>query len=293
MGGEIDLHIHSNKSSDGDFSPFHIIQMAKEHDIKAISISDHDTVAAYPEALEWGKEADVEVIPSIELTTLYNGREFHLLVPFLQWDKQIVATLVDEVSEKRRQEARERVDKLRSLGFNISWKEVEKESGPFPPLGVTIAQVLLKKLEKIKSTDFDKYFTSENRLYAPYLFYKDYFMEGKPASVPRRNLRLLDILPMVSQTGGVPVLAHPGAYFQRADREDLIHLKNHGLEGLEVYSSYHDADQCEYYRSIAGDLDLIPTVGSDFHGEIKPHISLGMLDQGGYWMIERLRERRP
>jgi predicted metal-dependent phosphoesterase TrpH len=293
MGGEVDLHIHSNKSSDGDFSPSKIIHLAKKKDIRALSISDHDTVAAYPEALEWGEEAGVEVIPSMELTTLYGDREFHLLLPFLHWDNLTVAQLVDEVSEKRRQEARERVDKLRSIGFNITWKEVEKASGPYPPLGVTIAQVLLSKAEKNKDPDFKKYFTSENRLYAPYLFYKDYFMEGKPASVPRRNLCLLDILSLVPQTGGVPVLAHPGAYFQKTGRQDLINLKEHGLEGLEVYSSYHDADQCEFYKSLADELDLIPTVGSDFHGEIKPHISLGMLDSGGYWMIERLKERRP
>jgi len=71
MSSPIDLHIHSSKSSDGDFSPFHIVQLAKEKKIKAISITDHDTVAAYPETLRYGKEAGVEIIPSIELTTLF------------------------------------------------------------------------------------------------------------------------------------------------------------------------------------------------------------------------------
>ena len=71
MPSPVDLHIHSSKSSDGDFSPFHIVQLAKEKKMKAISISDHDTVAAYPEALRFGKDTGVEIIPSLELTTIF------------------------------------------------------------------------------------------------------------------------------------------------------------------------------------------------------------------------------
>jgi len=83
MRWKVDLHIHSNKSSDGDFSPFHIIQLSKKNKLRAISIADHDTVAAYPEALELGEEEGIEVIPSLELTTLFGDREFHLLLPLL------------------------------------------------------------------------------------------------------------------------------------------------------------------------------------------------------------------
>ncbi|MBC8358451.1 MAG: PHP domain-containing protein, partial [Candidatus Aminicenantes bacterium] len=101
MQGKIDLHIHSNKSSDGDFSPFHIIQLSKEKRLRAISITDHDTVAAYPEVLQLGEEEGIEVIPSIELTTLFNGREFHLLLPFINWKKKILLDFINQVSEKR------------------------------------------------------------------------------------------------------------------------------------------------------------------------------------------------
>jgi len=83
MRWKVDLHIHSNKSSDGDFSPFHIIQLSKKNKLRAISIADHDTVAAYPEALELGEEEGIEVIPSVELTTLFEDREFHLLLHLL------------------------------------------------------------------------------------------------------------------------------------------------------------------------------------------------------------------
>jgi len=293
MPSPIDLHIHSSKSSDGDFSPFHIVQLAKEKKLKAISITDHDTVAAYPETLRYGKEAGVEIIPSIELTTRFEEREFHLLLPFVDWKSKIVSDLISKVAKRRVKEARGRIKKLQELGFDITWKEVRKETGVFPPLGVTIAQILLRKAEEGKNSMLGKYLEEENRPLAPYYFYKDYFMEGKPASVPRQNLSILEVLDIISQTGAVPVLAHPGAYFQNVKKQDLVALKKRGLQGLEVYTSYHSSEQSEFYNQMALDLDLVPTAGSDFHGTIKPHIPFGFLNQGGYWMVEELRKRRP
>lgn len=292
MQGQVDLHIHSNKSSDGSLSPFHIVQLARENNLEAISITDHDTVAAYPQALQFGEEAGVEVIPGIELTTLFGSREFHLLLPFVNWKKKIILKLIAQASKKRIKEAKERVRKLQEIGFEISWKEIVKDSKSTPPLGVTIAQVLLRKAERKKNRAFMKYFNEKNRLLAHYLFYEDYFMEGKPAWVPKRNLSLLDVLKVAPETEGVPVLAHPGAYFQKTSREDLEILKESGLEGLEVYTSYHDPSQTEFYKKIAEELNLVPTAGSDFHGKIKPHIPFGSLKEGQYWMVEELRKRK-
>lgn len=288
----VDLHIHSNKSSDGDFSPLHIIQLAKEKKMKAISIADHDTVTAYPEAVYLGDGCGVEVIPSLELTTLFDSREFHLLLPFVDWKSKVLSKIIAKVSERRFEEARERVDRLQGIGFDIEWREVIRKSKKSPPLGVSIAQILLNKAKKRNNPALEKYFKGKNRLFAPYLFYEDYFMEGKPAAVPKRNLSLLEILEVIPQTKGVPVLAHPGAYFQQTKKDDLLSLKERGLEGLEVYTSYHDSSQTKLYRELAEELDLIPTAGSDFHGRIKPHVTFGALKGGEYWMVEKLRERR-
>ena len=292
MDDRIDLHIHSDRSSDGDWSPEHIVNLAKRANLRAIAISDHDTVDAYPETIKYGEENCVEIIPSIELTTLFEGREFHLLCPFINWKSEVLGDLIQDVAERRRLEARARVKKLQNLGFDISWEEVLQASDPFPPLGVTIAQLILNKAEKNKTSGFSQYLDGENKPFAPYHFYKDFFMEGKPASVPRQNVNLLDVLDKILLAGGVPVIAHPGAYFQNTKRRDLIRLKERGLKGLEVYSSYHDAGQKSFYESIAEELDLVPTSGSDFHGSIKPHIHFGELDEGGYWMVEELKKRR-
>lgn len=292
MAGEVDLHIHSDHSSDGSYSPQRLVELAKKHKLRAISIADHDTISAYPEALERGEAAGVEVIPSLEVTTLFDGREFHLLLPFVEWKSPGVARLVAKISDRRFREAGERVHKLQNLGFEITLEEVMDESGPFPPLGVSIALTLLKKYRKRKHPALKKYFRKDRLSRAPYLFYKDYFMEGKPASVPRYNLGLLEVLEGVPKTKGVPVIAHPGAYFQKVTGDDLHVLKERGLEGLEVYTSYHDAGQTRSYLAYAKELDLVPTAGSDFHGAIKPHIPFAYLNKGGYWMVEELAKRR-
>lgn len=292
MRGLVDLHIHSNKSSDGDLTPLRIVRLAGEMKFRAVSIADHDTTAAYPQAVEYGREEGVEVIPNIELTTLFNGREFHLLLPFVDWKSKVLKRFQEKVYQRRVEEARARVGRLRELDFDIDWKTVKQKAGPNPPLGVTIAQILLEKAGEKEDPRLTKYLEEKNRDYAPYLFYTDFFMPDKPAYVPKNNIDLLDVMAEVRQTGGIPVLAHPGAYFQRAGKGDIIRLKEAGLEGMEVYTTYHDHEQTEHYKAVADELGLVPTAGSDFHGRIKPHIPFGAVKKGEYWMVEELLKRK-
>ena len=292
MDGRVDLHIHSSNSSDGDFSPFELLRMAKQKGLRAISISDHDTVGAYPEALERSQGLGVELIPSVELTTLFEGREFHLLLPFVQWESRVLRRILTTVTEARMEEAKERVAKLQGLGFDISWDEVILQTRGGPPLGVSIAQILIDKGRKEKTPALQKYYEGANLLFAPYIFYRDYFLQEGPAFVPKRTVSLLEVLDVVSGDGAVPVLAHPGAYFERATREDLVALEERGLAGLEVYSTYHEPDQVQSYRALAEELGLVVTAGSDFHGRIKPQVVFGQLKEGTYEMVEALKKRR-
>jgi len=292
MSGYVDLHIHSDRSSDGTYAPAELVRLAAANGFAAISIADHDTVAAYPEAIEAADGSGVEVVPSMEVTTLFDAREFHLLLPFADWASPVIGRIGERVSAGRLIEARERVEKLRGLGLAITWEEVEAASRSTPPLGVTIAQILLDKPGSKDDPALKKYFEGEALQWAPYHFYRDYFMEGRPAFVTKRHIALLEVLEMAPEAGAVPVLAHPGAYFENATREDLVRLKERGLAGLEVYTSYHQPEQTAFYAGLAGELDLVPTAGSDFHGRIKPHVFFGYIKDGGVWMVEELRKRR-
>ena len=88
------------------------------------------------------------------------------------------------------------------------------------------------------------------------------------------------------------MLAHPGAYFENATRDDLVALRDRGLAGLEVHTSYHTPELTAFYGGLAAELDLVPTAGSDFHGRIKPHVRFGDIRDGGPEILERLRARR-
>lgn len=292
MNGRVDLHIHSSNSSDGDYTPAALLRMAKEKGLRAISIADHDTVEAYPDALAWSDKLGVEIVPSVELTTLYDRREFHLLLPFVRWDSTVLKKILATVTRARMEEAKERVAKLRELGFEIDWDEVIRRTKGGPPLGVSIAQILIDKGRREKTPSLRKYYEGANRLFAPYYFYKDYFLEEGPAFVPKRTVSLPEVLDVIDGEGASPVLAHPGAYFERATREDLAVLKERGLVGLEVYSSYHDPEQTRFYKTAADELGLVATAGSDFHGRIKPHVVFGALKEGTYGMVEELKARR-
>ena len=292
MSGRVDLHVHSHKSCDGDFSPEELAGFARDHEMRAISIADHDTVAAYPEAVEAGSRAGVEVIPGIEVTTLFGGREFHLLLPFVDWTSPALAAIIDGQTRCRMDEAAERVERIRALGFALTMDEVREKTNGAPPLGVKIAQILLENPENGEDPALEFFYRKENRPYGPYMFYKEYFAEGKAAYAPKKFVGLLDVLAAAGETGGVPVLAHPGAYFQRTTAEDARVLKDHGLAGMEVFTFYHTAEQSAFYSGLAGELDLVATAGSDFHGRIKPHVQFGALDEGDYGMVERLKARR-
>jgi hypothetical protein len=292
MSGFVDFHIHSFNSSDGDFSPAELVGMAAAEGFRAISIADHDTVAAYPEAVELGRRAGVEVIPGIEVTTLFGDREFHVLLPFVDWNSPILAGIIAKVGRARLSEARERVDKLREMGLPITWEEVVDRSGNNVPLGVSIAAQLLAKDEARTVPSLAVYLDEKNRGSAPYMFYRDFFMEGRPAFVSKRTIDVFEVMALAPETGGVPVLSHPGAYFQQTTRDDLVKLKDAGLRGVEVFTTYHEPEQTAYYKGLAEELGLVPTAGSDFHGRIKPHIRFGAIRDGQYWMVERLRNGR-
>lgn len=292
MPAPVDLHIHSDRSSDGEYPPDEIVRIAAEKGLAAISISDHDTVDAYPDVLEIGMKLGVLVIPGLELTTQFKGREYHLLLPFIRWDSNKVTDLVKDVAERRRNEARDRVARLQSLGWNICWEDVLAEAGTQPPIGVSVAIAAIKKARENGNGLYRKYIDNETGMPLPMKFYLDYLAHGKPASVPRRSLDLIQVLESVAETGGVPVLAHPGAYFMNASPDDIGELKEAGLQGLEVFSTYHDPVITEYYLKIADANDLVATAGSDFHGVVKPDISIGIISQSDFRMVDDLSRRR-
>ncbi len=143
--------------------------------------------------------------------------------------------------------------------------------------GEMLAEVILQDPENSQMDILTEYRSGGRRSENAFLnFYWDFCSQRKPAYVPIDYIDAEALISVIKSMGGIPVLAHPGANIG-TDEAPLLELIDFGLEGIEVYSSYHRADTVSFYRQIAEKYHLLQTTGSDFHGKIKPSIHLGSI----------------
>ena len=97
---------------------------------------------------------------------------------------------------------------------------------------------------------------------------------------------------MKHETKGVAIIAHPFVNIG-FDRSAAVELYEMGADGFEVYCSYHQDEQIQFYHELCMKLNCLETCGSDYHGSIKPNVVLGMTHYEGNCnkMIESLMER--
>ena len=287
--GEVDLHIHTTASSDGQHSPEEIFKMAKTKGLRTIAFADHNSVGSIEEGALHSKTYNIELIPCFELNTLYEGMDLHLLGYFIDYKEPAFHEWLAEIEAAKWRQAKERLKALKSLGFIIEYDDLQRAAMSMVPSGATFLKALLEKEG-----------TSENPRLRPYIdgdrsdspslnFYRDFFRKGKPACVPLDVCSSEDGIRKIKQFGGVPVQAHP------SDTGDEIigRLIDAGLMGLEAYSSYHNAEESEHFYRLAKKNNILYTAGSDFHGKkIKPNVELASVAGSNYEIVERLRDAR-
>ena len=285
----IDLHIHTNASSDGQYSPREIFQMAREKGLRTIAFADHNSLGNVEEGIRMAEEFGIEFIPCMELNTLYREMDLHLLAYFLDPTDSRLKEWLEQVRRKKVQQAVRRVEKLNELGFFFTAEDLEKFSEDQIPTGRSFLQAILSREENRKDPRLRPYIDG-NRSRSPYVnFYRDYLRGGKPAFVPMDDVSTLSAIRKIRELGAIPVLAHPSDTGE-ANLRDLV---DKGLEGLEAYSPYHDPSEQEGFKAFAQRHGLLVTAGSDFHGEkIKPDIELGQVSGHTSDILEKLKERR-
>ncbi|MCP4137556.1 MAG: PHP domain-containing protein [bacterium] len=277
----IDLHIHSNVSLDGELSAAEIIVLSKQEKIEVISITDHNSIRGAAEAVALSAEAGVTVVPGIEIDCVYNEINLHVLgynieindFSFIELERQCLAQEKEAIPKSIRA--------LQKSGFAVSEKEVFDAAGDQIPSPELVAEVLLAKEENFANERLAPYRAGGDRSDMPFLnFYRDYFTKNKPAYIEKTYINLDEAIAMVKQSGGIPVIAHPGESLK--ENEDLLPgIISRGIAGIEVFSSYHSAADTTFYFNIAKEYGLGFTCGSDFHGKNKPSISLGSVDSHG------------
>lgn len=260
---KIDLHVHTT-ASDGTMCPRDVVSLAAMLGLKAIAITDHDTMAGLQEAGEAGELLNVSIVPGIEISSDYKGKEVHILGYFLDPDKPQLRDYIQWVRDSRRQRNEKILEKLQKKGYDITLEQVEA-ANPGATIGRPHIARRLMELGAVSSVKEA---------------FRRYLDQGRSCYVPRTFIPFADGARLIRDCGGVAVLAHPLQYgFDRSALEtlvkDAVAAKFTGMEIL--YSGYTQSDVNKLY-DLAEKYTLLPTGGSDFHGDNKPGIQLGSGD---------------
>ncbi|OCT17212.1 phosphatase [Paenibacillus pectinilyticus] len=248
---EADLHSHTT-ASDGIQAPRANVQMALEAGLGAIAITDHDTISGVAEALAAGSELGLIVVPGVEISTVANGQDIHILGYYIDIENEQFLQRLASLRDTRDIRNEMIIARLQELGLEITMDEVIQEVANIKRKGDTvgrphIAAVLLNKGYVSTITEaFDRYLAAGAAAYA-----------NPPRIEPATAIA------WIHDAGGKAVLAHPGIYHDDALVE-AITLQ--GLDGIEVYHADHSPDDELRYQALAERTGLLMTAGSDFHG---------------------------
>jgi len=242
----VDLHIHTT-ASDGVNSPEEVVGRAKALGLKAIGITDHDTLEGVEPAFAAGRLHKIDVLPGVELGAERQGEEIHILGYLIKLHHREFLDKLAFFRETRIKRMEEMVKRIGKLGFLVTMERVREIAGSGSVGRPHLAAALVEAGVVENTTEaFEKYVGN-----------------GCPAYIPRYKLDPVEAVHLIRAAGGVPVLAHPGLNNTARLLEELIEV---GLAGLEVCHPVHTREQVSYYFRLAGEYGLIATGGSDFHG---------------------------
>jgi predicted metal-dependent phosphoesterase TrpH len=286
----IDLHMHSVYSCDGEIPPKGLLEIAARQEIRTISLTDHNTCKGVHEAIDAGKTENIAVIPGIELDCFYQGILFHLLGYGINPDNFVLHEIDKHVCDINAASSQTTIHLINEVGIELDGREALSRSKNNFVTGELIAEIVLNKPNAVNNPLLQPYLPGGVRSDNPYVnFYWDYCGQGKPAYVPIEYISMEEALSAVRGAGGLAILAHPGQNLKGKEGmlSSIIAL---GIDGLEVYSSYHSPEVCTYYRKQAEVNKLLVTCGSDFHGKTKPSIRMGIfgLSDDGHAILDAL-----
>ena len=256
----VDLHVHSNKS-DGTFTPSELVTMAIKKNLTALALTDHDTTDGLEELANAAAGKPLAVVPGIELSTAYEGKDIHLVGLFIDPTQSDFRAHLKAFVESRDDRNRKMCANLQEAGIPISYEALQEAN---PGSVITRAHYGTWLLEHgVVSSVADAF--------------SKYLGDHTPYFVPREKVTPQQAVSLTQKAGGLAILAHPILYRMSRERLDiLVHrLKEVGLTGIEaIYATYNSREENQI-RQLASKYDLLLSGGSDFHGFAKPKLELG------------------
>lgn len=273
----LDLHIHSN-FSDGRLDVAAIVSMAAAAGLSGIALTDHDTVDGLLPARISAEQAGLRFVPGIELNTDWEDEEVHILGYFIDPLNEYLLSRLDELRQKRRLRARRIVEKLGRLGLPLDFDRVQELAGGGLIGRPHVARAMVEQ----------GYASQESEAFQRFIG------RGQPAFVPRYNFTPQEALELISSSGGLAFLAHPGKI---NDKSVIYRLIADGITGLEVYYPEHDEGDIRFLLGLADRYHLLISGGSDFHGpgsgEKRETLGLSGIDENDFQRILEYLRGKP
>jgi 3',5'-nucleoside bisphosphate phosphatase len=246
----IDLHLHTT-ASDGRSAPEDLVQAAVHARLTAISVTDHDTVAALDRVAEACARAGIEWVPGIEITAMREEVDVHVLGYFFDHRSPVLATFLEAQVADRRRRVSEMIAKLDALGVHVDPDGVFGGNGGLDAnwIGRPLLARALVRTGHVRSTReaFDLYLA-----------------EHGAAWIPRRAASPEQVIDLIHRVGGIAAVAHPGL----VGRDEWIPpMAAAGLDAIEAYYVEHSPELTTHYRVLAGRLGVATCGGSDYHGD--------------------------
>jgi len=265
-----DLHLHT-LFSDGTYSPEELVAQAKRQELRALALTDHDTVEGCVPTAQACLSADIEFIAGTELTAEQDGHEIHILGYSIDLLNSRFLTEIGKFQAVRQNRIREMVQRLNDINVPLQVDTVFALANCRAPGRPHVARALVQAgLVGTLDEAFER-FLKKNR----------------PAWVPKFKISAADAIDLIHKSGGVAVMAHPG--LNRSD-EVIPAMVEAGLDGIECFHSKHSAATAQHYLQIAERFHLLVTGGSDCHGLSKGRPLIGSV-RLPYRHVEKLKAR--
>jgi predicted metal-dependent phosphoesterase TrpH len=251
-------------------SPREVVRISSERGLRAIAVTDHDSVAGVKEAIEEGERCGIEVVSGVELSVSDGMSDVHILGYFVDHTDEAFRRELEHFRVARFERVKKILGKLRDLEIDIELESVLKIADNGSLGRPHVAEALL---------DSGYVDTFEEA-------FRRYIGHRSPAYVPKMLLSSKDAFKLIESAGGVSVLAHPGT----VQRDDLIpEFVELGMEGIEVWHPKHDRGTVRYYMELAKRYGLVVTGGSDSHGPRTAHAGIGS-ERVPYSVLVSLRQ---